>query len=474
MDASFNLLGCVTREASSEEKPCVGVNDWCLEASEVYEYGLSLNNSLYRSRVLLPMKLLHSMRLSEMGYVEACVAYLEELRESVRASRVTNESFIQQLELLENRVRQSEKEWECVECVTRRQVAGKGGFLSQLFTVVDKGINSFMTAVEEKEEVGVSSASSVPSVPAMPVMPAMPSAPVAPVMPSVPAMPPVPSMPSAPVAPAMPAASSAPAMPAMPAMPAAPAFTKPAARAQHPHGNRHARNSLPKPFVPYTPPESVLQPAQPQPLQPLQPVQPQPIQPIQPVQPLQPFQPTQPFQPVQPAQPAQPIQPPQPTPPSEPAQPPKPSPTPAPSKPAQPAQPPKPSKPAEPPKPKEEEKSSSWSLFGSLFRRSDSSKKVYKVELPKNEAKPYYDEVKKKWIIPGVEEEEEKAPLPPPPPMEPAPQPQPEPEPEPEPEPQAAPPMPAIKPFVPAAVAEEKEETSQEPPKTGRRRFGPM
>ena len=153
VDASFNLLGCVTREASSEEKPCVGVNDWCLEASEVYEYGLSLNNSLYRSRVLLPMKLLHSMRLSEMGYVEACVAYLEELRESVRASRVTNESFIQQLELLENRVRQSEKEWVCVECVTRRQVAGKGGFLSQLFTVVDKGINSFMTAVEEKEEV---------------------------------------------------------------------------------------------------------------------------------------------------------------------------------------------------------------------------------------------------------------------------------------------------------------------------------
>ena len=471
MDASFNLLGCVTREASSEEKPCVGVNDWCLEASEVYEYGLSLNNSLYRSRVLLPMKLLHSMRLSEMGYVEACVAYLEELRESVRASRVTNESFIQQLELLENRVRQSEKEWVCVECVTRRQGTGKGGFLSQLFTVVDKGINSFMTAVEEKEEVGVSSVSSAPVMPSVPSVPAMPS---------------VPSMPSAPVAPAMPSVPAASSAPVMPAMPAAPAFTKPAARAQHPHGNRHARNSLPKPFVPYTPPESVLQPAQPQPLQPVQPlqplqpvqpVQPQPSQPIQPLQPTQPFQPTQPLQPVQPIQPlqpVQPVQPPQPTQPSEPVQPPKPSPTPAPSKPAQPAQPPKPPKPAEPPKPKEEEKSSSWSLFGSLFGRSDSSKKVYKVELPKNEAKPYYDEVKKKWIIPGVEEEEEKAPLPPPPPMEPAPQPQPEPEPEPEPEPQAAPPMPAIKPFVPATVAEEKEETSQEPPKTGRRRFGPM
>ena len=450
MDASFNLLGCVTREASSEEKPCVGVNDWCLEASEVYEYGLSLNNSLYRSRVLLPMKLLHSMRLSEMGYVEACVAYLEELRESVRASRVTNESFIQQLELLENRVRQSEKEWVCVECVTRRQGTGKGGFLSQLFTVVDKGINSFMTAVEEKEEVGVS------SVPSAPVMPSVPS------VPSVPAMPSVPSIPAAPVAPAMPSVPTASSAPAMPAMPAAPAFTKPAARAQHPHGNRHARNSLPKPFVPYTPPESVLQPAQPQPLQPAQPQPSQPIQPIQPIQPLQPAQPIQPLQPVQP------IQPPQPTQPSEPVQPPKPSPTPAPSKPTQPP------KPAEPPKPKEEEKSSSWSLFGSLFGRSDSSKKVYKVELPKNEAKPYYDEVKKKWIIPGVEEEEEKAPLPPPPPMEPAPQPQPEPEPEPEPEPQAAPPMPAIKPFVPATVAEEKEETSQEPPKTGRRRFGPM
>ena len=392
-----------------------------------------------------------------MGYVEACVAYLEELRESVRASRVTNESFIQQLELLENRVRQSEKEWVCVECVTRRQGTGKGGFLSQLFTVVDKGINSFMTAVEEKEEVGVS------SVPSAPVMPSVSSVPSVPAMPSAPAMPSVSSIPAAPVAPAMPSVPTASSAPAMPAMPAAPAFTKPAARAQHPHGNRHARNSLPKPFVPYTPPESVLQPAQPQPLQP---VQPQPFQPIQPIQPIQPLQPAQPIQPLQPVQP---IQPPQPTQPSEPVQPPKPSPTPAPSTPTQPPQP------ADPPTPKEEEKSSSWSLFGSLFGRSDSSKKVYKVELPKNEAKPYYDEVKKKWIIPGVEEEEEKAPLPPPPPMEPAPQPQPEPEPEPEPEPQAAPPMPAIKPFVPAAVAEEKaEETSQEPPKTGRRRFGPM
>ena len=112
IDASFNLLGCVTHgEASPEERACVGVNDWCLEASEVYEYGLSLSNTLYRSRVLLPMKLLHSMRLSEMGYVEACVAYLEELKESVKASRITNESFIQQLELLENRVKQSQKEW---------------------------------------------------------------------------------------------------------------------------------------------------------------------------------------------------------------------------------------------------------------------------------------------------------------------------------------------------------------------------
>ena len=63
--------------------------------------------------------------------------------------------------------------------------------------------------------------------------------------------------------------------------------------------------------------------------------------------------------------------------------------------------------------PKKEEKSS-WSLFGSLFGRSESGKKVYKVELPKDEVKPYYDEAKQKWIIPGVEEEEEAAPLPPP------------------------------------------------------------
>ena len=80
----------------------------------------------------------------------------------------------------------------------------------------------------------------------------------------------------------------------------------------------------------------------------------------------------------------------------------------------QPTQPKEPTKPKEPVKPKEaekpkEEERSGWSLFGSLFGRSDTGKKVYKVELPKNEVKPYYDEAKKKWIIPGMEEEEEKA-----------------------------------------------------------------
>ena len=83
--------------------------------------------------------------------------------------------------------------------------------------------------------------------------------------------------------------------------------------------------------------------------------------------------------------------------------------------PSQPKQTPKPATtPTEVPK---KEERSTWSLFGSLFGRSESGKKVYKVELPKEEVKPYYDEMKKKWIIPGVEEEEEAAPLPPPPPM---------------------------------------------------------
>ena len=88
------------------------------------------------------------------------------------------------------------------------------------------------------------------------------------------------------------------------------------------------------------------------------------------------------------------------------------------------------------------------------------------MELPKNEVKPYYDEAKKKWIIPGMEEEEEKAPLPPPPPMEvkPAPaQPLASDPPAEEKPAEVAPPMPAIKPFVPATPsAEEKEEKKEE------------
>ena len=100
--------------------------------------------------------------------------------------------------------------------------------------------------------------------------------------------------------------------------------------------------------------------------------------------------------------------------------------------------------------PKKEEKSS-WSLFGSLFGRSESGKKVYKVELPKDEVKPYYDEAKQKWIIPGVEEEEEAAPLPPPPPMNPTPETQTEPEPEPKPVTQEPP----VTPLMPIAPPQE-------------------
>ena len=109
------------------------------------------------------------------------------------------------------------------------------------------------------------------------------------------------------------------------------------------------------------------------------------------------------------------------------------------------------------PEPTPKEEKSSWSLFGSLFGRSESGKKVYKVELPKDEVKPYYDEAKQKWIIPGVEEEEEAAPLPPPPPMTPAPETQPEPEPEPEPEPVSQ--EPPVTPLMP--VAQPPQDTPQ-------------
>lgn len=103
VDSSFCLLGCDMR---AEKRPSVSVTDACIEASEIYEYGLSLNNSVYRSRVLLPMKLLHAMRLSEMGCVDACVSYLEELKEGVRLLRVSS-SLQQQLQLTEDRVRRS-------------------------------------------------------------------------------------------------------------------------------------------------------------------------------------------------------------------------------------------------------------------------------------------------------------------------------------------------------------------------------
>ena len=450
-DPSFCLLGCDMR---AEARASVSVTDACIEASEVYEFGMSLNNSVYRSRVLLPLKLLHALRLGEVGCVDACLAYLEELKEGARALRASD-SLLQQLRLTEDRLQQSgESECVCGGGVRHRREAGRGGFLSQLFSAVDKGINSFMSAVEEKEEKPADSAvSSVPSVPLTPTMPVTPAIPAVPVTPVTPALPVTPQ-------------SQAP-IPTAP-VPAPSGFRGAASRGPH----RHVRNSLPKAFVPFVPAEPVAptpsaEPATPVPSAPM----PQPIQPIQPIQPVQPIQSVQPTQPIQPTQPVQSVQPLQPTQPMQHTHP------------IQPTQPKDPTKPKEQVKPKEvekpkEEERSGWSLFGSLFGRSDTGKKVYKVELPKNEVKPYYDEAKKKWIIPGMEEEEEKAPLPPPPPMEIKPVQPPANEPPMEEKPkEIAPPMPAIKPFVPTTpMAEEKEEEkekeAEESHKPGRRRDG--
>ena len=396
---AFSLLGgeVVEEGPSGSNEDQEGALVACIAASEIYEYGLSLSNGMYRSRSLASVKLLHALHCEEKGLVEQARGYVEELNGFVKNYRVNNVSFQNQLELLRQRLG------------TEGDKDEDNSIIGHLLSAVDKGINSIMAKVE-----GEMSPQSVET--------SQPETPVAPIQTMGQT---VSQGQPTPLGQQTPPLIQAPAIgqqqvPTQPAVEQQPELVTlrptPAQRRSH-RADSHKRPFIP--FIPTTPlseinPETRNSIPTPEAEKPV--IEETPIRNDSPVVSEDPPRHVMFAAPI--PMKTEPVM----------AQAPTPAPvaqeTPFESYPVQTQPKPTPSQPKQTPKPattptevpKKEERST-WSLFGSLFGRSESGKKVYKVELPKEEVKPYYDEMKKKWIIPGVEEEEEAAPLPPPPPM---------------------------------------------------------
>lgn len=122
VDPSFSILGAfvisqgkneVPLEDSSTEVERNQALDACLAASELFEFGITLNNSVYRCRSLCSLKLLHAMRCEELGCVNQSREYIVELKEFVKSHSVKNPSLLNQLEQYELRFQkiESDQEW---------------------------------------------------------------------------------------------------------------------------------------------------------------------------------------------------------------------------------------------------------------------------------------------------------------------------------------------------------------------------
>lgn len=114
-EPGFSILGARIAELADPKVAAIpraspAVLDACLAASEIYEYALTLTNSVYRCAPLSSLKLLHAMQLEERAKVAQGIEYVEELREFLKTNRIKNPGFVQQLEALEARLRSENPE----------------------------------------------------------------------------------------------------------------------------------------------------------------------------------------------------------------------------------------------------------------------------------------------------------------------------------------------------------------------------
>ena len=106
VDGNFALLGFSS--VMDDNRKCHVVLDDCIMASEIYEYGFILNNSVYRLSSLLSMKLLHCMRLIDYNRVNEGHEYINEMKDYMKQYRVNNPSISNQIDLLLHQLTGSE------------------------------------------------------------------------------------------------------------------------------------------------------------------------------------------------------------------------------------------------------------------------------------------------------------------------------------------------------------------------------
>lgn len=115
VDPNFALLGFgCSRSEDDFGRRTHGVLDDCLIASEIYEYGFTLNNSVFRISSLYSMKLLHGMRLIDMGYMKEGKEFVEDCKDNMKQYHISNTSLSHEINILENRLSGSELKYVCV------------------------------------------------------------------------------------------------------------------------------------------------------------------------------------------------------------------------------------------------------------------------------------------------------------------------------------------------------------------------
>ena len=113
VDSNYTLLGFGSYiDEMDSSRHSHAVLDDCLIASEIYESGFTLNNSVYRFPALCSMKLLHGMRLIDLNQIEVGKEYLNDCREYMKQAHLNNPGMMNQIELVESRLSCSELKYE--------------------------------------------------------------------------------------------------------------------------------------------------------------------------------------------------------------------------------------------------------------------------------------------------------------------------------------------------------------------------
>ena len=105
VDSNYTRLGFgSSTDETDSSRHSHAVLDDCLIASEIYEFGFTLNNSVYRFPALCSMKLLHGMRLIDLNQIEVGKEYLNDCCQYMHKAHLSSRGMMSKIGLEESRL----------------------------------------------------------------------------------------------------------------------------------------------------------------------------------------------------------------------------------------------------------------------------------------------------------------------------------------------------------------------------------